>query len=109
MAKRQSMLFVWGCEQTLVDGETARVVETHRTGLVFSRDQKLKPRYPRGWGLSTKPAAPADARETSRRIARRGRLDFRAQVGWFSRAGVSRWRRDFHPKPRRKTTQSLLS
>ncbi len=34
------MLFVWGCEQTLVDGETTKVVEIHQTGFVFSRDQK---------------------------------------------------------------------
>ena len=64
------MLFVWGWDQTLVDGETAKVVEIHRTGFVFSRDQRMKPRYTMGCGPSTKSAAPADARETSRRIAR---------------------------------------
>jgi hypothetical protein len=43
-------------------GETAKVVEIHRTGLVFSRDQKMKPRYTMGCGPSTKSADPADAR-----------------------------------------------
>ena len=37
-----------GCEQTLVDGETAKVIEIHRTRFVFSRDQKIKPRYTMG-------------------------------------------------------------
>ena len=60
------MLFVRGCEQTLVDGEATKVVEIHQTGFVFSRDQKMKPRYTMGCGPSTKSAAPADARETSR-------------------------------------------
>ncbi len=60
------MLFVWECEQTSVDGETAKVVEIHQTGFVFSRDQKMKPRYTMGCEPSTKSADPADARETSR-------------------------------------------
>jgi hypothetical protein len=33
------MLFVWGCEQTLVYSETAMVVQIDRTEFVFSRDQ----------------------------------------------------------------------
>jgi hypothetical protein len=60
------MLFDLGCEQTLVDGETAKVVEVHQTGFVFSRDQKMNPRYTMGCGPSTKSADPADARETSK-------------------------------------------
>ena len=60
------MLFVWGCEQTLVDGETEKAVEIHQTRFVFSRDQKMKPRYTMGCGPSTKSADTADARETSR-------------------------------------------
>jgi len=60
------MLFDWGCEQTLVDGETSKAVEIHQTGFVFSRDQKMKARYTMGGGPSTKSADTADARETSR-------------------------------------------
>jgi hypothetical protein len=60
------MLFDWGCEQTLVDGETAEVLEIHQTEFVFSRDQKIKLRYTMGCGPSTKSADTADARETSR-------------------------------------------
>jgi hypothetical protein len=60
------MLFVLGGEQTLVDGEATKVVEIHQTAFVFSRDQKMKPRYTMGCGPSTKSADPADARETSR-------------------------------------------
>jgi hypothetical protein len=52
------------------------IVEIHGTAFVFSRDQKMKPRYTMGGGPSSKSADPADARETSGRIARRGRLDF---------------------------------
>ena len=59
------MLFDWGFEQTLVDVETAEVLEIHQTGFVFSRDQKMNPRYTMGCGPSTKSADPADARETS--------------------------------------------
>jgi hypothetical protein len=59
------MLFDWGCEQTLVDGETSKAVEIHQTGFVFSRDQKMKARYTMGCGPSTKSADTADARETS--------------------------------------------
>ena len=32
------MLFVWGCEQTLVYSETAKVVQIHQTEFAFSRD-----------------------------------------------------------------------
>jgi hypothetical protein len=60
------MLFDWGCEQTLVDGETSKAFEIHQTGFVFSRGQKMKPRYTMGCGPSTKSADPADAREASK-------------------------------------------
>jgi len=43
------MLFDWGCEQTLVDGETSKAVEIHQTGFVFSRDRKMEPLYHGVW------------------------------------------------------------
>ncbi len=60
------MLFFWGCEQTLVYSETAKVVQIHQTEFVFSRDQGMTPRYTMGCGPTGKSADPADARETSR-------------------------------------------
>ena len=51
------------CE--LTPNSNQGLVEIHRTGFVFSRDQKMKPRYTMGCGPSSEPADPADARETS--------------------------------------------
>jgi len=104
------MLFVWGGANRLwLTAKRRRVVEIDRTEFVFSRDQKMKPRYTMGCGPSTKSADPADARETSRRIARRGRLDFRAQWDGF-RALVFRDGDEIFIQSRdEKTTQSLLS
>ena len=41
--------------------------------------------------LGIKPGEAVVMRNIGGRITR-GRLDFRTQVGWFSRTGVSRWR-----------------
>jgi hypothetical protein len=43
------MLFVWGCEQTLVYSETAKVVQIHQTEFVFSRDQGSTTLYHGVW------------------------------------------------------------
>src|SRR5262249_4435271 len=61
------------------------------------------------YASSCQPASFADARQEGRRITDRRNLDLRAEVGWVSCPGVSRWRRDFAPESRRKVAKPLLS